>query len=51
MEECLMAFVTNQDDMYELCGAIADFKIAFHRRLYETIHNERFYKPALLRTG
>jgi uroporphyrinogen-III decarboxylase len=43
VEECLMAFVTNPNDMYELCGAIADFKIAFHRRLYETIRMDMLY--------
>ncbi|MDR0585173.1 MAG: hypothetical protein LBG57_12640 [Treponema sp.] len=43
VEECLMAFITNPDDMYELCGAIADFKIEFHHRLYDTIHMDVLY--------
>lgn len=35
MEEALMAYYTDEEYMYELCGAIADYKIAFLERYYE----------------
>jgi uroporphyrinogen decarboxylase len=34
MEEALMAFYTHPDELYELCGAIADYKIELLRRYY-----------------
>lgn len=34
MEEALMAYQTNPDDMYELCGAVADYKIAMIKKFY-----------------
>lgn len=34
MEEALIAFLTNPDEMYELCGAIADYKIALIQKFY-----------------
>jgi uroporphyrinogen-III decarboxylase len=35
MEEALMAYITNTDEMYELCGAIADYKIEFLRAFHD----------------
>lgn len=37
MEEALMAYYTNPEEMYELAGAIADYKIDFLHRFIETI--------------
>lgn len=37
MENALMAYYTNPDEMYELCGAIADYKIKFLERFIEIV--------------
>lgn len=37
MEQALMSFYTNPDDMYDLCGTIADYKIAKIKKYYEAI--------------
>jgi len=34
MEDALVAFNENPEDMYDLCGAIADYKIALIRKFY-----------------
>ena len=38
MEEALIAYVTEPDLMYDLLGAIADYKIALIARLHEVAH-------------
>jgi len=38
MEEALMAYYTNEEEMYELAGAIADYKIEYIQRYYEAAH-------------
>ena len=37
MEEALMAFYTDEEEMYELASAIADYKIAFLKKYHEEI--------------
>ncbi len=37
MENALMAYYTNPEEMYDLAGAIADYKIEFLHRFIETI--------------
>ncbi len=37
IEEALVAYYTNQEEMYELAGTIADYKIEFLHRFIETI--------------
>jgi len=36
MEEALIAYYTHPKEMYELCGAIADYKIELIKKYYET---------------
>ena len=38
MEEALMAYYTDEEDMYELAGAIADYKIEFLKKYHEEVH-------------
>jgi len=38
MEEALMAYYTDEKEMYELAGAIADYKIAFLKKYQEEVH-------------
>jgi len=37
MQNALMAYYTNPDEMYELCGAIADYKIALLTKYHEVV--------------
>jgi uroporphyrinogen-III decarboxylase len=43
MEEALIAFYTNPGEMYELCGAIADYKIELCERFHEAIGMDMFW--------
>ena len=38
MEEALISYYTNEDEMEALAAAIADYKIAFLKKYYEEIH-------------
>jgi uroporphyrinogen-III decarboxylase len=43
MEEALISYYSNPDEMYELCGAIADYKIALCKQFYDAVQPDMIW--------